>query len=59
MQGGNDTKVTHGLMAGAICIVGWWILKVSLGITPDTEVALASATILTGLFQYFMPADKL
>lgn len=55
MIGGNDARVTHGVLAGAIAAIGWWALGAFAGIVAPAEVVASSVVILTALVQWFMP----
>lgn len=50
-----DRKVTAGLWSGAVMAILAWVSKQFFAVEVPADVALAGATIITGVIQYFIP----
>lgn len=48
-------KVTIGLVSGAIMTIVAWASKAYAGVEIPADVALAGATVINFIFQYFIP----
>jgi hypothetical protein len=48
-------KVTVGLVAGSVMTILAWCSKTYAGVEIPAEVALAGATVITFVLQYFVP----
>lgn len=59
MEGGNQTKVSIGILAGALVTIIVTILNSYVGVNPPVggELAAALTVIITGLAQWFLPRD--
>ena len=50
-----DRKVTVGLVAGSLMTILAWCSKQYAGVEIPAEVALAGATVINFILQYFVP----
>jgi len=57
-MGSNETTVNTGLLAGAVCIIAWWIVERMYGVEAPQTVVAASVTLSTALLQRFAPAKR-
>lgn len=57
-MGSNETKVTVGLLAGAVATIMWWIMREAAGIQAPEAVVSASVAIFMALLQYLVPTNK-
>jgi len=54
-----NRKVTVGLVSGAIMTIVAWASKAYAGVEIPAEVALAGATLINFILQYFVPNASL
>lgn len=50
-----DRKVTAGLFAGSLMAILAWVSKTFYDIEIPADVAIAGATIFTGVIQFIVP----
>lgn len=53
-----NRKVTVGLVSGAIMTIVAWSSKAYAGVEIPAEVALAGATVINFVLQYFIPDSE-
>lgn len=51
----NQTNVTHGMYAGAVASIAWWIIGELYGVVAPAEIVAASVVLLTALVQAVTP----